>query len=204
MYRRRARCCVRRLRSEANGDSDATQCLQVVVRAGGGGGAGLVGGSGAGARVGVLGELRWGQRHDDRAGQCRRQRHQAGLHRRCQRPGRGGGWRRARLLGEWGNALDWPGQPRRKLAGAELRHRRLRSIRRGGRRRSCLLDIDDAAVGSSQLFINNAGEHLAYPTEQVVVKGISAGRHTVSLIGLATDDANDRFSVTIQEVVPSG
>lgn len=66
------------------------------------------------------------------------------------------------------------------------------------------LDIDDAAVGSSQLFINNAGEHLAYPTQQVVIKGISAGKHTVSLIGIATDDANDLFSVTIQEVVPAG
>jgi hypothetical protein len=65
------------------------------------------------------------------------------------------------------------------------------------------LDIDDAAVGSSQLFINNAGEHLAYPTQEVVIKGISAGAHTVSLIGIATDDANDRFSVTIQELVPA-
>ena len=66
------------------------------------------------------------------------------------------------------------------------------------------LDIDDAAVGSTQLFINNAGEHLAYPTQQVVIKGISAGRHTVSLIGIATDDANDLFSVTIQEVAAAG
>lgn len=66
------------------------------------------------------------------------------------------------------------------------------------------LDIDDAAVGSSQLFINNAGEHLAYPTQQVVIKGISAGKHTVSLIGIASADANDLFSVTIQEVVPAG
>jgi hypothetical protein len=65
------------------------------------------------------------------------------------------------------------------------------------------LDIDDVGVGSSQLYINNAGEHLAYPTQQVVVKGISAGTHTVSLIGIALDDANDRFSVTIQEVVPA-
>lgn len=66
------------------------------------------------------------------------------------------------------------------------------------------LNIDDTAVGSSQLFINNPGEHLAYPTQQVVVKGLSAGRHTVSLIGIATDDANDLFSVTIQEVLPAG
>lgn len=66
------------------------------------------------------------------------------------------------------------------------------------------LDIDDAAVGSSQLFINNAGEHLAYPTQRVVIKDITAGRHTVSLIGIATDDANDRFSVTIEEVLPTG
>ena len=66
------------------------------------------------------------------------------------------------------------------------------------------LDIDDVGVGSSQLFINNAGEHLAYPTQEVVVKGISAGTHTVSLIGIALDDANDRFSVTIQEVLPAG
>lgn len=66
------------------------------------------------------------------------------------------------------------------------------------------LDIDDAAVGSSQLFINNAGEHLAYPTQQVVIKGVGAGRHTVSLIGIASDDANDRFAVTIEEVLPAG
>jgi hypothetical protein len=66
------------------------------------------------------------------------------------------------------------------------------------------LDIDDAAVGTTQLFINNAGEHLAYPTQQVVIKGIAAGTHTVSLIGIATDDSNDRFSVTIEEVLPAG
>jgi hypothetical protein len=66
------------------------------------------------------------------------------------------------------------------------------------------LNVDDAAVGSSQLFINNAGEHLAYPTQQVVIKGISAGPHTVSLIGIAADDAHDLFSVTIEEVLPAG
>ncbi len=65
------------------------------------------------------------------------------------------------------------------------------------------LDIDDAAVGSSQLFINNPDEHLAHPTQQVVVKGISAGAHRVSLIGVANDDSNDRFSVTIEEVLPA-
>jgi hypothetical protein len=66
------------------------------------------------------------------------------------------------------------------------------------------LNIDDAAVGSSQLYFNHAGEHLAYPTQQVAIRGISAGRHTVSLIGIATDDGNDLFSVTIEEVLPPG
>ena len=55
----------------------------------------------------------------------------------------------------------------------------------------------------SRLFFNNTNEHLAYPTQQVVVKGLTAGQHTISLIGLGLFDTNDYFTVTVQELVPA-
>ena len=66
-----------------------------------------------------------------------------------------------------------------------------------------VLDVDDSDVGVSRLFFNNSGEHLAFPTQQVVVKGIAAGSHTISLIGLGLFDSNDYFTVTIEEVAPA-
>ncbi len=67
-----------------------------------------------------------------------------------------------------------------------------------------VLDIDDNDVGVSRMYFNNSGEHLAYPAQQVVVRGIGAGRHTISLIGLGLFDSNDYFTVTVQELVPAG
>jgi hypothetical protein len=66
-----------------------------------------------------------------------------------------------------------------------------------------VLDIDDNDVGVSRMFFNNLNEHLAYPTEQAVVKGVAAGTHRVSLTGLGFDDSNDYFTVTILEVAPA-
>ena len=65
------------------------------------------------------------------------------------------------------------------------------------------LDVDDTDVGVSRLYFNNQDEHLAFPTQQVVVKGISAGTHTISLLGFGFFDTNDFFSVTVQELAPA-
>jgi hypothetical protein len=64
--------------------------------------------------------------------------------------------------------------------------------------------VDDNDVAGSDLFFNNANEHLAYPTRQFVVKGITAGSHTVEVAGIGSFDNNDYFSVTVEELVPGG
>ena len=66
-----------------------------------------------------------------------------------------------------------------------------------------ILDVDDTDVGVSRLYFNNQDEHLAFPTQQVVVKGIGAGTHTLSLLGFGSFDTNDFFSVTVQELAPA-
>ena len=66
-----------------------------------------------------------------------------------------------------------------------------------------VLDVDDTDVGVSRLYFNNQDEHLAFPTQQVVVKGISAGTRTISLLGFGFFDTNDFFSVTVQELAPA-
>lgn len=66
-----------------------------------------------------------------------------------------------------------------------------------------ILDVDDTDVGVSRLYFNNQDEHPAFPTQQVFVKGIGAGTHTVSLLGFGYFDTNDFFSVTVQELAPA-
>ena len=66
-----------------------------------------------------------------------------------------------------------------------------------------ILDVDDTDVGVSRLYFNNQDEHLAFPTQQVVVTGIGAGTHTISLLGFGVFDTNDFFSVTVQELAPA-
>jgi Collagen triple helix repeat (20 copies) len=66
-----------------------------------------------------------------------------------------------------------------------------------------ILDVDDTDVGVSRLYFNNQDEHLAFPTQEVVVKGIGAGTHTISSLGFGFFDTNDFFSVTVQELAPA-
>ena len=66
-----------------------------------------------------------------------------------------------------------------------------------------ILDVDDKDVGVSRLYFNNQDEHLAFPTQEVVVKGIGAGTHTLSLLGFGFFDTNDFFSVSVQELAPA-
>ena len=63
-----------------------------------------------------------------------------------------------------------------------------------------VLDVDDTDVGVSRSYFNNQDEHLPFPTQQVVVKGIGAGAHTISLLGFGFFDTNDFFSVTVEEL----
>ncbi|MFJ1654642.1 hypothetical protein ACIOC2_25390 [Streptomyces sp. NPDC088337] len=67
------------------------------------------------------------------------------------------------------------------------------------------IQVDSQEVGSMQAFANPQGLHLGLPGNDLVVTGINAGKHTVSLeadAGTATD-SNDRCSVTIIEVATS-
>jgi Collagen triple helix repeat (20 copies) len=66
-----------------------------------------------------------------------------------------------------------------------------------------VLDVDDNDVGVSRLYFNNQNERLAFPTQQMVVKGIGAGTHTISLLGFGSFDTNDFFSVTVEELAPT-
>ena len=59
------------------------------------------------------------------------------------------------------------------------------------------IQIDGTSVGFAQIFANPSGTHMATVTNDLVVKGIPAGSHTLGLIGEANTitDQNDRVSV---------
>jgi hypothetical protein len=64
------------------------------------------------------------------------------------------------------------------------------------------IQIDGATMGSMQGYANLGQVHLGLPGNDLVVNGIRAGKHTVSLVAAAgtVTDYNDRCSVTIIEV----
>lgn len=62
------------------------------------------------------------------------------------------------------------------------------------------IQVDGTHYGSHGVFCNEANSHRAFATNPLVVRGIAAGRHTLSLVTTdATTDHNDRYSVTVIE-----
>lgn len=69
------------------------------------------------------------------------------------------------------------------------------------------LVIDGSSlVDISSLYINNPGEHLAFPTHETVLGGLSPGNHTIGFINgfnSVTTDNQDTYCFTIIEVQPN-
>jgi hypothetical protein len=62
------------------------------------------------------------------------------------------------------------------------------------------LKIDAVLKGSTSLYFGQAATRLAFPTRALVVTGVAAGSHTLSLESAATTDVNDAFGATVVEL----
>lgn len=64
------------------------------------------------------------------------------------------------------------------------------------------IQIDGVNKGVSRVFTNEANSHKAFVMNPLIVTGIAAGAHTVSLTALAgtLGDANDIFNATVIEL----
>jgi hypothetical protein len=62
------------------------------------------------------------------------------------------------------------------------------------------LKIDGVLRGSTSLFFNQATVHQSFPTRALVVTGVAAGSHTLSLETTGTTDANDAYGATVVEL----
>jgi hypothetical protein len=64
--------------------------------------------------------------------------------------------------------------------------------------------IDGLPFERSEMYVNNAGEHLTFPTRESLVTSLSPGTHDVgfgaSSVFPVTSDNQDRYDVTIVEV----
>ena len=64
------------------------------------------------------------------------------------------------------------------------------------------LSVDGIPRGDVRTFTNEASSHKAFVTNGIVVTGLAAGSHTLSLdaLGGTSTDGNDFFTVTIEEI----
>lgn len=61
--------------------------------------------------------------------------------------------------------------------------------------------VDGVMVGTSKVYANNAGVHMAFVPIFVDLKGVGGGRHVIQLQSLnqTSTDVNDSFNVTVIE-----
>jgi hypothetical protein len=67
--------------------------------------------------------------------------------------------------------------------------------------------IDGSPFERSELYVNNPGEHLTFPTRESFVTGLNPGNHAIgfgaSSVFPVTSDNQDRYDATIVEVQPN-
>lgn len=66
--------------------------------------------------------------------------------------------------------------------------------------------VDDVPCGTSQVWANNTGMHMATIPVTLLIQDLEAGEHTVKLeaVGSTITDQNDYFNVTAEEYVIQG